>query len=33
MGHYSIESGKAEKMPCKVAEYFISGRMEQSVHE
>ena len=30
MGHDSIESGKAEKMPCKVAEYFISGRMEQS---
>lgn len=33
MGYDSIESGKAEKMPCKVAEYFISGRMEQSVHE
>ena len=24
---------KEEKMPCKVAEYFISDRMEQSVHE
>lgn len=33
MGHYSIESGKAEKMSCKVAEYFISGRMETSVYK
>ena len=33
MRYDSIEFGKAEKMPCKVAEYFISGRMEQSVHE
>ena len=24
---------KLKKMPCKVAEYFISDRMEQSVHE
>lgn len=33
MGYDSIESGKAEKMPCEVAEYFISDRMEQPVHE
>jgi len=32
MGHDSIESGKVEKMPCEVAEYFISDRMEQSVY-
>ena len=33
MGYYSIKYGLAEKMPCEVAEYFISDRMEQPVHE